>query len=521
MAHSNVRSLTRPYVRIHGDRLYWPGRLRWHDSPAAAATSAADEISVAARLRNGMVLLVVSLYLLLNWGFQQVRIPPVGGGGLPSAEIALVLFLLTIHPSRTLARLGGRVYLLPFVIWWTYGLGRTLVDTLDVGFWALRDAAHVIESLYLVVGFVFAAHQTALERFFTWLPRILFIGAGYGLLYPVNEILWSISPEIMSSNGYPVPIIGTMANTAFIMIMAAFYLLLFHGGNVVAIVVATFLIGFPLAMVQARTLYLVTIVLFGFLVAFRRTSTGNVALVITLGAFGLAVMSLVGLQLQGRLGASVSLEFLAGHFLTIFGICSTDLPGVCSAAGGVHQRLGWWENILDQMLVDPFNVLFGLGYGVVLTDHYSLSGAAVREPHNSYVTIFARTGVIGIICWVAMMASLVHRWLLAYRHCAGIGWRVGQNRLMILMVFFISMWILAIGEDGFEKPYNIVPFYFFWGIVLRFGLLSEQERIGPRADAYEQPQAERPGYHASETPARPLGAALNARQHEPGSPCRF
>jgi len=42
------------------------------------------------------------------------------------------------------------------------------------------------------------------------------------------------------------------------------------------------------------------------------------------------------------------------------------------------------------------------------------------------------------------------------------------------MVYFICMWVLALGEDGFEKPYNIIPYYFFWGIVLRFGLDLKQ-----------------------------------------------
>ena len=63
--------------------------------------------------------------------------------------------------------------------------------------------------------------------------------------------------------------------------------------------------------------------------------------------------------------------------------------------------------------------------------------------------------------------------------CHELGWRDGENRMLIMMVFFICMWVLAIGEDGFEKPYNIIPFYFFWGIVLRFSLLLERGQIGP------------------------------------------
>jgi hypothetical protein len=33
---------------------------------------------------------------------------------------------------------------------------------------------------------------------------------------------------------------------------------------------------------------------------------------------------------------------------------------------------------------------------------------------------------------------------------------------------FILVWVFAIGEDAFEKPFNAIPYYFFWGIILRF-----------------------------------------------------
>ena len=243
------------------------------------------------------------------------------------------------------------------------------------------------------------------------------------------------------------------------------------------------IIGYVIAMFQARTNYLVLIAMFGFLVLYRRSSIGNVGFIGYMSVILLLLVGLVGLQFEGRLGASFNFDFLVAHFLAIFGICDASVPGVCSAAEGVGQRLGWWTNIFQRMAQDPFSLLLGLGYGVALTDFYGSSGAAVREPHNSYVTVIARTGIVGAVCWVLIMLSLV---------CAAgtrpscmsraVGWREGENRLLFLMMFFIAMWVLAIGEDGFEKPYNIIPFYFFWGIILRISLLLERGEIGPEAE---------------------------------------
>ena len=77
-------------------------------------------------------------------------------------------------------------------------------------------------------------------------------------------------------------------------------------------------------------------------------------------------------------------------------------------------------------------------------------------------------------------AELLRRWHLTFMRCRELGWRLGESRLMIMMVYLICMFVLAIGEDGFEKPYNVIPFYLFWGIVLRFAYLLERGESGPR-----------------------------------------
>jgi len=488
-----------PEVTIRGGRLYWPER----PAPAAAAEPFDDGPAWLERVRNNSVLIVVFLYLLLNWGFQQVRFPPVAGGGVPIGEIVLILALSTFSFPRVLGRLSQVVYLLPFMLWWGFGVGRALIDFAEHGAWALRDAVHVIESLFLLVGFVFAGYPSTLEKFFNWLPKILLAGVIYALLYPVREIMWSISPTITSGNGFQVPIIGSMASSPWLLITAAFYLIFFHGNRMLANIGAMLLIGYTVATFQMRTIYLVLIAVSGFVILYRRRAVGNLGLIAYTSVLALLLVAIVGVQFQGRLGTSFSPEFLWHHFLAIFGISSGQYEIVSAAAAGVDQRLAWWENIFARLFSDPFSALFGLGYGVVLTDFHGSSGAAVREPHNSYISIVARTGLVGATCWVLMMLSLVQRWHLCFRRCRSLGWRLGENRLGALMVYFICMWVLAIGEDAFEKPYNIIPFYFLWGIALRFSLLLSEGQIGPEAErsSHQEPYASRPsGAFVPESP---------------------
>ncbi len=467
-----------PEVVIHQGRLYWPGRPD-DVAPARPDFRVGSQVET---FRNLVVLTTVWLYLIFNWGFMQLRIPPVAGSGLPVGEMVLLIYLVTINYSGVLGRLSLTVTLLPFALWWMFGVGRAMFDFTQHGTWALRDAAHVLEFLFLLVGFVFAGEQKSFERFFDWLPKMLVVAVLYGLLYPFRVEIWNLSPTIMSGAGYPAPILGSMANTAHLMIMAAIYLILFHGNRMLANVVAVLIIGYTVAMFQARTLYLILFAVFGFIALYRRSSINNLAVMVVLSGFLLALITLIGLHFQGRLGATFGPEFLVAHFLAIFGICDPNFPGVCSAAEGVDQRLEWWTKIYESMVGDPFSLLLGLGYGLPLTDFHGSSGAAVREPHNSYITVIARTGMIGVVCWGLMMLNLLRRWHTTFMQCRLVGWRRGENQLMVLMVFFICTWVLALGEDGFEKPYNIIPFYFFWGVILRLSLLLDRGLIGPAAE---------------------------------------
>ena len=71
-------------------------------------------------------------------------------------------------------------------------------------------------------------------------------------------------------------------------------------------------------------------------------------------------MPIVGLQIEGRLGQPVSLQFLINHFMSIGGVSAEGVEG---AAGGVIQRLGWWTQLYQRWTSSIGSFLFGLGYG--------------------------------------------------------------------------------------------------------------------------------------------------------------
>jgi O-antigen ligase len=132
------------------------------------------------------------------------------------------------------------------------------------------------------------------------------------------------------------------------------------------------------------------------------------------------------------------------------------------------------------------SLLFGLGFGIPLTEKQVMAGVFIREPHNSYISVAARLGLLGIAAWLAMHLALLGAWLRAFRLHRDAGDRTGQNRLVLLLVFFASLWIIALAEDGFEKPFNTVPYYLAWGIVLRMAYFAG---LGAAAEAPTAPMA--------------------------------
>jgi hypothetical protein len=415
--------------------------------------------------RNNLLLLAICLYLLLDYGFMQVRIPPSTSSGIPIGELVLLFSILTINYSRLLPKLSQTIFLVPFVLWWAFGISRAILATSSFGFWALRDANHVIESLFLVAGFAFAALPEQLDRFFRWLRTTLVFISIYAIGYPLRETLQSFSPKLMSGAGVEVPLFFNYINTSAMMILTAANCLLNSSSKkTYNIVIAIFLLGFSMIVFQSRTVYLQIIAVFLAATLYRKEIfiKGVISIIILLSF--LAIMPAIGVNFRGRLGQEVSLDFMMNHFLAIAGVESEGLEG---AAGGVPQRLEWWRDLYKRWTSDVITFLFGLGYGFPLVDFEDHQGITVREPHNSYISIMSRLGLLGIVTFLWMHIILVTIWHNTYRACQRINWQEAQKWLLTLMIFFILVWVYAIGEDALEKPFVTIPYYFFWGIVLR------------------------------------------------------
>lgn len=439
------------------------------------------------KLRANILLVVIGCYLVLNSGFILLRVPPTGSIGIPIAELLIASFIATfIFEVRHLKAFASVAPLTLLLVWWGHGSLNAAMGLHNHGIWALRDASHMIDSLFIWIGFVVASVPGFLDRFSKALRIIFVIGAIYMLGFPIRDQLAALSPTITAPAGYSVPFFFNYGGGSIVPMAAAVQILVDRTRlfGLSSTFVAGAIIAFSIVLLQQRSTYLQLIALFGVLAFIRPRAVMRMSFGLILAGLALVLILSTGVEITGRLGEKFSLDFLVNHFAAIWG--QTSSGAVDSAASGVSQRLSWWTKIWNDVTAGVRPLVFGLGYGIPLTDFKDVSGATVREPHNSIISTLARLGLIGLVSLLVIQAFLAREWFRLYHYVRKRGDQVWANNLLIMAAFFVSVWIYSIGEDAFEKPFSAVPYYFFWGVILRASYVARLAQRQEYADRASQ-----------------------------------
>ena len=90
------------------------------------------------------------------------------------------------------------------------------------------------------------------------------------------------------------------------------------------------------------------------------------------------------------------LKFLGSIFIN-FEELGGDMSGTRS------HRLEMWFEIIEIVSSNPLNLLFGMGFHGEVLD---ILGVSFRAPHNGFVTIYYRLGIVGIVLFLNVLLSL-------------------------------------------------------------------------------------------------------------------
>ncbi len=394
--------------------------------------------------------------LVLLYGFANLGIP-AGGLAVPVTDVLLGIGLVVTLPEAR-GQAGRRAVRLWLALA-TVAAVRLGTDAPRFGLLAVRDALMPAEAGFLVLGYHLARAGTdCIVRRLRW---VFLVCALYFALYPVRDLLAALGPIVGIQR--PVPLLGQYAGAGPAAVAGFMFMLLLRPFGRWSVLLAGAFLA-ELLVFQARGHYLALAAAVTLVVSFpgrggrearvRARVAGGLALGILLAA------SLFPLAPSGRLG-QVTPEFYVEHVGTLLG---REGPG----AGTIRHRLDWYRHTWDLAWRTPYGVFVGVGYGVDLTGGFTVTGGIpVRQPHNDYLEVFARTGVIGLCLFIALLASIFLPILRAARDPASGAPGTGERRFLWWVAAGLVPYLVgAAAQPLLAFPYGTVPLFTFAGMGL-------------------------------------------------------
>jgi O-antigen ligase len=396
-------------------------------------------------LFTDLFLFAIGGALILGYGFANVGI----GGALPVPVVDLSLVVLATYSLATLPRRGPSVA----VMWLATLFVAVAVMRLYVDFprWradAVRDFTLAAELAFLPVGYRVGATFER-DRIVNWFGRIMLLAVAYLALYPVRDVIAAHSPVVGLQQ--PVPLLGNYSGAVIVATLALFFFLIvrpIRRSSLCAAVAAVFIV-----MLQSRGAY-VAIPAAGLLVfLFARSARGRM-----LAGFGVIAVAAAAVFIAaptGRLG-SVSPQFALSQLRTLTGATG---PG----AGTLDDRQVWVKIVQAKVDATPHGWFWGVGLGPDLTNGFRSSGSvSVRKPHNDFLEMYGRMGVLGLGLFCAAMLTALARIVAVARVMpdddARFAWWVVASAISIL--------ILSATQPMLAYPYATVPLFSLLGIGL-------------------------------------------------------
>jgi O-antigen ligase len=401
-------------------------------------------------------LLWIVIFGLTIWSYGFNNIPLVRPIPLVDAVIFLVVLLGFRHWWAFTGTAIGRKLLIPLLFLLIVIFGRLIVDVPKFGLLAGRDALFAFE-LWVIfpaiaLGYMLGEHKLNQKLFLLFCVAMVWY-----LLFPWRELIESISPVVGIQR--PVPLFAfTMAG--FISV-PMFFWFLYYPNRMVSIIgsSAALLI---LLMAQSRGGYL-AILLGSLVIIFLRLANIKkfASILIPVAILVGIILAMFGNNIQGRVG-QMGLTIVLEQLGTFGG---KEGPG----AGSFQHRLVAWPAVIEEVLSEPLGPLFGVGLGPDLFMEFALGpDILVRKPHNDFLEIWARLGVVGLIPWLCILVILGWEALKGTRRDPRQSW---------ILALQITLWITSLSQPAMGFAYIVVPWAGLTGLWLGAQLRKKVARV--------------------------------------------
>lgn len=398
-------------------------------------------------------------YLIGNRGFAQfLPIPnlPLLPGEAGLAALTVWLFVERAKSANPINLWDGIGWCL--FLWMVYGCGRMLFDARHFGLLAIRDFAMVYYATFYFLARMIVLREPKTTEFL--LATIRISALIMAPLYLIDRLFPGLFLDYLTLRGIP---------------------LIFYKDDLAGLYAA---IGSVLHFMRFEQTGKWRSAVFSVLLVGTVLSTDNrAALVALITMIGWVTLS-GRWRLAGGLGAGAVLGVVVLLFVThvrndswretpLFeiyeaAISVTDPTGTRSYSGEGTFAKGdnnlfrwvWWQLVLSETWQQ--SPVFGLGFGYDMAADFRREYYAnmardftARSPHNIFITVFGRMGLVGLIPFVLAVAMMLRA-----------TWRVARRGDPLELTPWAAAWaILASASFGvvLEGPMGAVVFWILLG----------------------------------------------------------
>jgi O-antigen ligase len=351
------------------------------------------------------------------------------------------------------------------IVLWMITVGLYLLHGYPIyGNLAIRDSAigyYAMFAFYAYAVFV----RNDIDRFFGYILKAAILFACIGLILVLTgayEKIISLSPIIkLYFNPHP---------DAFLPLVAAggMYCLLEGIRNksilriLAGIVIVLLLFTTKTAGIFCFFILMAYLIVFG-----RRTDliiTSAVACVLAVIGIGI-LFTIDSYELNKLILNNEHLDsFNAGGTTAVKSSNTTD------------WRIAWWQTIYEDTMQE--SPIFGLGLGGDITSHFLQSymridlnapetGNIVRYPHNVILTIFGRMGIVGLLVFLAFLASLSRVLIKSIRLQINDTSDAGKYTLLAQLIVIAGI-ANGLVQATYEIPFGAITHWFCIGYVMAY-----------------------------------------------------
>ena len=379
--------------------------------------------------------------------------------------IILVLFTFNKHTFSILKiiKINSIIYFFLFL-----NFIRLILNTSEFGLIALRDATYSIDMLFLFASLFIFSNGEVFHKFVNFLKFSFFFVFLFIVFWFFNDFFEKFSPRISSVTGQSSSLFFNWSTISFYLIWFSFYRIIFSDkkNKILDLVILLSFILFSLIVFQRRFIYLCLISLFLVSIFFNKKDTFKILTILLTGIMVIPILNYIGISLEGKIGKISNIFFFVEHL-------SSALPGYTGndnefivSSGTAEKRLEFFSYVLQKQLSNLYLFLFGSGFGQPLVDFVATGGITVREPHNMYLTIFARSGFIGFILFLLINLRLIKIWFETYNFLKIKKNSLNYKLLIFSGIYFLFIYVMGLTDSTLSNNYYSINFYILWGMVI-------------------------------------------------------